>query len=253
MKIDVMNLVHNYSTYKVLKDVSFSVDSGEVVSLLGPNGCGKSTTIKIISSLFKPVSGNISIDGKSLDEIDPVDRAKLIGYVPQYFTYSSYTTVLETVLIGRTPYMSWSVSEEDLAAVDYALRCMNIRDLAERQINELSGGQRQRVFIARAIAQKPVFYLFDEPTSSLDLRHQIDTLTTMRDIIHKDNSGMIVALHDLNLALRYTDKVLILSNGEVYDFGKPEDVLTPKAIYDVYGVHAEIIENERGRFVLAYE
>ena len=253
MKIDVMNLVHNYSTYKVLKDVSFSVDSGEVVSLLGPNGCGKSTTIKIISSLFKPVSGKIKIDGRSIDEIDPVDRAKLNGYVPQYFTYSSYTTVLETVLIGRTPYMSWSVSDEDLAAVDYALRCMNIRDLAERQINELSGGQRQRVFIARAIAQKPVFYLFDEPTSSLDLRYQIDTLTTMRDIIRRDNSGMIVALHDLNLALRYTDKVVLISNGEVYDAGRPADVLTPKAIFEVYGVKAEIIENDKGRFVLAYE
>ena len=253
MKIDVMNLVHNYGRYKVLKDVSFSVDSGEVVSLLGPNGCGKSTTIKIISSLFKPVSGRINIDGRDITGIDPTDRAKLIGYVPQYFTYSNFTTVLETVLIGRTPYMSWSVTEEDLAVVDYALRCMNIQDLAERQINELSGGQRQRVFIARTIAQKPVFYLFDEPTSSLDLRHQIDTLATMREIIHRDNSGMIVALHDLNLALRYTDKVILISDGEVYDAGKPADVLTPKAIFDVYGVKAEIIENDKGRFVLAYE
>ncbi len=176
----------------------------------------------------------------------------MIGYVPQYFHYTPFTTVLDTVLIGRRPYMSWSVSDDDLSVVDQAMSTMNITDLSDRFVNELSGGQRQRVFIARALAQDPSFFLFDEPTSSLDLRHQLETVSTMREIVRTDNSGMIIALHDLNLALRYTDKVMLLKDGEMYDYGTPSEVLTTESVRDVYGVHAEFVENAQGRFILSY-
>ncbi len=129
---------------------------------------------------------------------------------------------------------------------------MNIADLSDRFVNELSGGQRQRVFIARALAQDPSFFLFDEPTSSLDLRHQLETVATMREIVRRENSGMIIALHDLNLALRYTDKVLLLKDGEMYAYGTPEEVLTTESVRDVYGVDAEFVENAKGRFILSY-
>jgi iron complex transport system ATP-binding protein len=176
----------------------------------------------------------------------------MIGYVPQYFHYTPFTTVLDTVLIGRRPYMSWSVSDDDLNIVDSALSIMSITDLSDRFVNELSGGQRQRVFIARALAQDPSFFLFDEPTSSLDLRHQLETVLTMQNIVRKDDSGMIIALHDLNLALRYTDKVLMLKDGEMYAYGTPDNVLTVESVRDVYGVNSEIVENEQGKFILSY-
>lgn len=252
MKISVEHVRQNYGEHEVLHDISFDADSGEVLALLGPNGSGKSTLIKSIADIIAPTFGQIKIDGVDAKTIDKTTRAKMIGYVPQYFHYTPFTTVLDTVLIGRRPYMSWSVSDEDLEVVDESLETMSIKDLSARFVNELSGGQRQRVFIARALAQKPSFFLFDEPTSSLDLRHQLETVSTMRDIVRRDNSGMIIALHDLNLALRYTDKVLMLKNGEMYSYGKPEDTLTEKSIRDVYGVDSEIVENKKGKFILSY-
>ena len=252
MNISVDSVSQKYGSHAVLKNISFEAKSGEVLALLGPNGSGKSTLIKTIADILTPAGGSITIDGADVQKIDRIDRAKMIGYVPQYFHYTPFTTVLDTVLIGRRPYMSWSVSDDDLAAVDQAMATMNITDLSDRFVNELSGGQRQRVFIARALAQDPNFFLFDEPTSSLDLRHQLETVSTMRDIVRKDNSGMIIALNDLNLALRYTDKVLLLKDGEMYDHGAPADVLTPKSLRDVYGVDAEFVENAQGRFILSY-
>ena len=252
MNISVDSVSQKYGSHAVLKNISFEAKSGEVLALLGPNGSGKSTLIKTIADILTPAGGSITIDGADVQKIDRIDRAKMIGYVPQYFHYTPFTTVLDTVLIGRRPYMSWSVSDDDLAAVDQAMATMNITDLSDRFVNELSGGQRQRVFIARALAQDPNFFLFDEPTSSLDLRHQLETVSTMRDIVRKYNSGMIIALHDLNLALRYTDKVLLLKDGEMYDHGAPADVLTPKSLRDVYGVDAEFVENAQGRFILSY-
>ncbi len=230
MNISVSSVRQKYGSHVVLKDISFESKSGEVLALLGPNGSGKSTLIKTIADILAPSSGSITIDGTDVQKIDPIDRAKMIGYVPQYFHYTPFTTVLDTVLIGRRPYMSWSVSDEDLAAVDEAMATMNIADLSDRFVNELSGGQRQRVFIARAL----------------------ETVATMREIVRRENSGMIIALHDLNLALRYTDKVLLLKDGEMYAYGTPEEVLTTESVRDVYGVDAEFVENAKGRFILSY-
>ena len=253
MKISVEHLTQKYGEHVVFEDVSFTTESGKVTALLGPNGSGKSTLIKTIADILPMKGGRILVNDTDITTVSKAERAKMIGYVPQYFHYTSFTSVLDTVLIGRRPYMSWSVSDEDLEAVDAALSTMHIEELADRFVNELSGGQRQRVFIARALAQNPEFFLFDEPTSSLDLRHQLETLAVMQDVVHKNNSGMIVALHDLNLALRYADHVVLLKDGTIYANGKPEDVLTAEAVRDVYGVESEVVEKETGRFILSYE
>ncbi len=252
MNITVERLGQRYGEHEVFSDVSFSSAAGEVTALLGPNGSGKSTLIKTIAGILPAGQGRIFVDDVDIATVDKGERARMIGYVPQYFHYTTFTTVLDTVLIGRRPYMSWSVSEADLEAVDRALSTMSIADLSMRFVNELSGGQRQRVFIARALAQAPRFYLFDEPTSSLDLRYQLETAALMQEIVHRDVSGMIIALHDVNLALRYTDKVVMLKDGGIYACGRPDEVLTAQAIYDVYGVDADIVENERGKFILSY-
>jgi len=253
MKITVENVSQSYENHQVLKDISFTASSGEVTALLGPNGSGKSTLIKTIADILPLKKGKILMDNRDIKEIEKNERTRLLGYVPQSFHYTSFTSVLDTVLIGRRPYMSWKVSDEDLEAVDIAMNAMNVADLSERYINELSGGQRQRVFIARTIAQNPSFYLFDEPTSSLDLRHQFETLERMQKLVHENNSGMLIALHDLNLAVKFADYVILLKDGKIYGNGKPEDVLTSEAVRDVYGVESEIVKNEKGRFVLSYE
>ncbi|MDR0439178.1 MAG: ABC transporter ATP-binding protein [Methanocalculaceae archaeon] len=252
MNIDVVSVSQKYGNLPILHDISFTADSGEVVALLGPNGSGKSTLIKTIANIFPPASGKILIDGVDAVAIDPIDRAKLIGYVPQYFHFTPFTTVLDTVLIGRRPYMSWVVTDDDLAVVDKSLATMYVSDFAGRFVNELSGGQLQRVFIARTLAQQPMIYLFDEPTSSLDLRYQLKIVSAMQQIVHDEKSCMLIALHDLNLAMRYADKVVVLKDGKIYACGTPDEVLTEETIRVVYGVCAEIVENSHGKFVFSY-
>lgn len=252
MKIEINHLSQAYGKHKVLDNINLIAESGKVTALLGPNGSGKSTLIKTIADILPINSGQILVDGDDITNIPKSDRAKMLGYVPQYFHYTSFTTVLDTVLVGRRPYMSWSVTESDLLAVDKAMSTMHIEDLSGRFVNELSGGQRQRVFIARALAQDPDFYLFDEPTSSLDLRHQLETLSVMQNVVHENNSGIIIALHDLNLALRYADSVVLLKDGQIYDIGAPIDVLTTKAVADVYGVLSTVVDTDNGRFILSH-
>jgi len=253
MIMNVEKIGQWYGDNRVLDGLSFKVESGEVVALLGPNGSGKSTLIKTMCHIFPPKAGRVTVDGQDVSEMDPAERARLIGYVPQTVQYAPFTTVLDTVLVGRRPYVQWSYSENDLKVAAEALETMNILDLRDRYVNELSGGQRQRVFIARALAQRPHFFLFDEPTSSLDLRYQLKTMRIMREIVRRDGCAMIVAMHDLNLALRYSDKVLMLKSRDSHDYGGPDDVINPGSILEVYEVHSNVISNEQGAYILPYE
>ena len=159
-------------------------------------------------------SGTITLDGKEIRDIDPTELAKRLGYVPQSFSYTLYSTVFETVLMGRRRYITWSVSDEELSRVQLALDSLEMGDLAGKFMDELSGGERQKVFIARALAQDPQVFLFDEPTSALDIRYQIEVMETMRRITREQKSSMIVAVHDLNLAYRYADVVVVPQPGE---------------------------------------
>ena len=253
MNIDIRNLSQGYGQTNVIHDISFTAESGKITAVLGSNGCGKSTLIKTLAGILPCKPDTVFADGRDITAISRAERAKMVGYVPQYFHYTAYTSVLDTVLIGRRPYMSWSVDDEDLDAVDAAMEIMHVADLSERYINELSGGQRQRVFIARALAQNPAFYLFDEPTSSLDLRHQMETFSVIRGIMRKNNAGMIVAVHDLNLALRFADAVVLMKDGTLIDTGTPEDVLTPENVAKVYRVAADIVDAPHGRFIQTYD
>ncbi len=253
MKLSVESLFQGYDGKTVIEDIDFQADTGNILSILGPNGSGKSTLIKTLCNLHDPMKGQVNIDDHNIKDYTREELSKILGYVPQYYNYTQFTSVLDTVLMGRRPYINWDYTEKDLDIAEQAMMRMNIVDLAPKYINEISGGQLQRVFIARTLCQHPNFYIFDEPTSSLDLRHQIETMKIMREIVHKENSGMIIALHDLNLALRYSDKILMLSGKKIYSYGTPKETITPEAIKDVYGVEAEIIENERGPFVLSYD
>ncbi|HEY3272205.1 MAG TPA: ABC transporter ATP-binding protein [Methanocella sp.] len=250
MKIKIDSLGVNYGAHRALDDVSFEGSPGEVISVIGPNGSGKSTLIKCIAQVQKPTAGKVLLNDADAMKMDPNQIARLIGYVPQNFHYLFFSTVMETVLLGRKPHIRWKITPHDLEVVESALDSMNILDFADKFMDQLSGGEKQKVYIARALAQEPELFLFDEPTSNLDLRHQIDVLEITRRLTKSRGASMIVALHDLNLAYSYSDTVIVLNHGRVHAFGKPADVLTPETIRDVYGVDATIVESDYGRHIV---
>ncbi len=251
MRIEVESLCQGYGNNIVLNDMSFSAKDGEILALLGPNGSGKSTLIKTLCNIMSPMSGTVNIDGENLYDMELTDVAKLISYVPQSCPTSVFTKVIDTVLVGRRPYVSWTYSDKDIDIAIESMQAMRVEKLSDRNTSELSGGQRQRVFLARSLAQRPALFMFDEPTSALDLKHQMNTMITMRDLIREKNVGMIIALHDINLALNYSDKVMMIKDGGIYAMGDPETTITKENINAVYGVDAEIITSDTGgRYIL---
>ncbi len=252
MEIAIDNLSKKYGERTVLDSISFTVGKAEIVALVGPNGSGKSTLIKTLAGVHAQSTGTIRIDGTDMRTMDPVDLAKTIGYVPQHFTYTLYSTVFETVLLGRRQHIKWAVSDEELSRVQQALDALEMSHLAGSYMDQLSGGERQKVFIARALAQDPLLFLFDEPTSALDIRYQIEVMETMRELTWERGAGMIIAVHDLNLAYRYADSVVVLSGGRMEGYGKPQEILTPSCINTVYGVDSFVVENENGKFLVPF-
>ena len=248
MKLEVSNLIQGYGSKIVLNDISLNINSGELVTVLGPNGSGKSTLIKTMCNIMKPKSGRISIDGEDSTSMSRKEFAKVVAYVPQSSVTFSNTSVYDTVLAGRRPYIEWNYSHSDIKIAADAMRVMHIDDLHDSSISSLSGGQKQRVHIARALTQNSNFFVLDEPTSALDLKHQIDTMSIMHRLV-KYGKGALVALHDINLALNYSDRVIVLKDSKIYDQGRPKDVITEKMINEVYGVSANIIEDEYGIFI----
>jgi len=253
MRFEVKGVEQGYGKKTVIRDIDFYVDPGEVVTILGPNASGKSTLIKTMCNILAPRKGTITIDGNDIGKMDRKEFAKIVGYVPQTTTFFGHSTVYDTVLIGRKPYVEWSYSNEDIGIAAEAMIKMKVGLLYDRLVSELSGGQVQRVSLARSLAQNPRFYMFDEPTSALDLRNQLDTLKMMRSLVKETKASMVMAMHDLNLALNYSDKVLALKNGTVYKFGSTEDVITEKMIKDVYNVDCEIVDGPKGKFIYSFD
>lgn len=249
MRISIENLVQGYGKRTVLDGLDFEISSGELLTVLGPNGSGKSTLMKTLCNIIKPRSGDIFLDGTSSSGFSKKEFAKKVAYVPQSSSVFGNTSVYDTVLAGRRPYIDWSYSDRDIGMAADAMRRMHIDDLHDVPISSLSGGQRQRVHIARALAQDPDIFVLDEPTSALDLKHQIDTMNIMHDLAKNMGKGAFVALHDINLALNYSDRVIVLKDGKIYDQGRPADVITTRMIKDVYGVDAEIVSDDHGTFI----
>ena len=238
-----------YGNNVVIDGISFELEKGSLISVLGPNGSGKSTLIRTVCGMMKPWSGSLSVDGKDISDMEPKELSRNLGYVPQRYMQTDYLKVFDSVLIGRAPYMSWSYSKDDFEHAENAMMRMDVMDLADRYVNDLSGGQLQKIIIARALAQDPNYFILDEPTSALDLKNQMVALRTVKDIVSERRSGALVALHDLNLAMRFSDETIMLKDGRVYAMGRPEDVITEESIRDVYGVSSEVYEGRNGRFV----
>ncbi len=249
MTLSIRSLTQGYWDATILDSIDVEIERGEFVSVLGPNGSGKSTLIKTVCRVMKPRGGTITVDGEDITMADPKKFSRMIGYVPQRYITSDYMQVFNAVLVGRAPYMSWSYSKNDFAMASAAIDAMGLNDLMRKYTNDLSGGQLQKVIIARALAQCPDYYILDEPTSALDLRNQLDTLRAVKTFMTDRGAGALIALHDLNLAMRFSDKVVMLKDGHVHACGRPEDVITEKNISDVYNVSSEIVEGRDGTYV----
>jgi iron complex transport system ATP-binding protein len=250
VKLKVDNIWFSYNSAPVLDKVTFKLGCGEVLAVVGPNGSGKSTLLKCIDQILKPKSGVIRIEGKKINDYSNEDVAKKMGYVPQSNGKSFPSTVFDTILLGRKPHIRWGPTSTDFNIVSKVINSLKLEDLTLRDINELSGGQRQKVIIGRALAQEPSILLLDEPTANLDLKHQLEVLKLVREQANKGVSA-IIAIHDLNLALRYSDKILMLDKGKVFAAGGL-DVLTPENIESVYDVKVRVVK-DNGRILVIPE
>jgi iron complex transport system ATP-binding protein len=246
LKLEINKLSFNYAGNPILKNVNFTVDAGEVLSIVGPNGSGKSTLLRCINRILKTKQNTVLIDGTDANKINLKKLSKLIGYVPQSSTSTFSFTVFDMVLMGRRPYITWNLSEQDSEIVAEALDYLGIGHLAKRHFNELSGGEQQKVIIARALAQQPQSLLLDEPTSSLDIRHQLEILCMMRNLTQDSERSVVVTMHDLNLASRFSDRMLMLKKGEIFACGTPKEVLTEENIRAVYGVESKVSDSFMG-------
>ncbi|MGV8088780.1 MAG: ABC transporter ATP-binding protein [Methanothrix sp.] len=242
VNITIKRLTFGYNGSMILDGLNLVVEDSEVLGLVGPNGSGKTTLIKCIDKILKP-KGSILIDGRDIDTVSRTDLAKRLGYVPQSSSTPLATTVFDTVLMGRRPHISWRVSDSDLDKVADILGLLHLEYLAMRDFSQLSGGQKQKVLIARALAQEPEVLLLDEPTSSLDMKHQLEVMETISSLVKEKKISAVMALHDLNLASMFVDKLAILKGGKIYAAGEPIDLLNAKNIRDVYGVEAVVMNN----------
>lgn len=239
----IENLSACYGPRRILHQVSLEVNSGEVVALIGPNGAGKSTLIRAASGVIPVEGGSVQTNGRDLLSLPPMERARCLAVVPQAASLPPAFSAWETVLLGRTPYLNFlgQVSANDEAIARAALSRVDALKLSERRVGELSGGEQQRVLLARALAQSTPILLMDEPTAHLDLQYQVALMEMARSLAHDDGLSVLAALHDLNLAARYADRLVLLVSGEVKARGTARQVLGPKTIAAAYGLPVEVI------------
>jgi len=237
--LSVRDLMFSYGETPILKGVSFDAEPNTIISILGPNGTGKTTLLKCLCNLHRPQEGSITIDGKEILEMPNREIAKHIGFVPQS-TPPSRNTVFDTALIGRKPHMDWGMTKRDYEITWEILKALKLDHLALRKSNEISGGEFQKVQIARAIIQEPDVLILDEPSNNLDISNQHRTMHTIMDFVRSRGMCTIMTMHDINLAVHYSDKLLFLKDGKVAAYGGME-IVTENLIEQVYGIESEII------------
>jgi iron complex transport system ATP-binding protein len=238
--LTVNELKFMYRNKDVLREIGFSIEQGTVVAVLGPNGVGKTTLLKCLNRILKPREGTVLLDDENLLNLSTMDIARRVGYVPQRVE-TGRLTAFDAVLLGRRPHIGWDVTPHDLAVVDAVFTRLGMESQRLSYIDEMSGGELQKVAIARALVQEPKVLLLDEPTSNLDMKNQVDILTTIREVVRDHNIAAIMTMHDLNQALRFADTFIFLRNGTVHIHGT-HDIVTPLIIEEVYGLPVMIGE-----------
>ena len=256
--LEVKKLSFSWGESRVLKELDLSIYQNEIVSILGVNGAGKSTLLKCLNKVLVPDSGKIEILSQDLSTMRINEVSKLISFVPQSLRSNFPMDVFDVVLLGRRPYLNWSVGRKDRDKVSETLRMLNLQGFAFRRFDQLSGGERQRVIIAKAVAQDTNLLLLDEPTSDLDLKNQIGIMKRIKHLVSDKESkkSALIAIHDINIAARFSDRILLLDEGKIIAHGTPEKVLNKDNIARVFGVTSNILpatENDPLRIILKDE
>lgn len=236
-----------YGGRVVIDDLHVAIPPQVITTIIGANGCGKSTLLRTLSRLLKPTSGSVVLDGEDIGRLRTRDVAKKLGLLPQAPVAPEGLTVADLVARGRHPHQSWlrQWSSDDADVVARALAMTGVSDLADRPVDALSGGQRQRVWISMTLAQGTDLLLLDEPTTYLDLAHAIDVLDLVDDL-HESGCTVVLVLHDLNLATRYSDNLIVMKAGSVLAQGHPRDVITADLLYEAFGLRAKVIDDPVG-------
>lgn len=252
--MEVRDLHFAYGKNKVLKGVSLKIEEGKITTIMGANGCGKSTLFFLMTKNLYPKKGNIYIKGKNIQNLNLKEFAKKVAIVQQYNTASDDITVENLVAFGRTPHkrMMQGDSAEDERMIEWALEVTNLTEYRDREVSRLSGGQRQRVWIAMALCQGTKILFLDEPTTYLDIRYQIDILKLVKKLNREYGITIIMVLHDINQAIAYSDHVIGMKDGVIEVEGSPEDVITKESIKTLYGVDIDVTSVNGQKVVLAF-
>ena len=248
--LKIENLSFSYNKVQVLNDISFNLEEGKILGLIGPNGSGKSTLLKNILHLVKPDLGRITLDNENIAKMSLTERATKISYVPQFTTPNFSHNVFYTVLMGRKPYIGWNYSKEDEEKTREILTQMKLEELSERLFSHLSGGEKQKTILARAIAQNCNVMLLDEPTSNLDLKHKQEFMLILREKVDTRRVSILIAIHDLNLAAAFCDKIILLNRGQKFMEGRPEEVMTKENIEKIYEVSVDVLHHENVPYII---
>ncbi|MGY3679222.1 ABC transporter ATP-binding protein [Streptomyces sp. TE33382] len=236
-----------YGGRTVIDDLDVAIPPGVITTIIGPNGCGKSTLLRTLTRLLRPARGAVVLDGEDIAGLRTRDVAKKLGLLPQAPVAPEGLTVADLVARGRHPHQSWlrQWSSDDADVVERALEMTGVSELADRPVDSLSGGQRQRVWISMTLAQGTDLLLLDEPTTYLDLAHAVDVLDLVDDL-HESGCTVVMVLHDLNLAARYSDNLIVMRDGRILEQGHPRDVITAELLQEAFGLRAEVIDTPVG-------
>lgn len=239
------NLTVGYGDRIIVDGLDLEIPTGVVTTVIGPNGCGKSTLLRTLGRLLKPKSGQVLLDGKAISSLKTKDVARTLGMLPQAPVAPEGLTVADLVARGRHPHQSWlrQWSSDDEGEVARALALTGVSELADRPVDQLSGGQRQRAWISMSLAQGTDILLLDEPTTYLDLAHSIEVLDLVDRLHEEMGRTVVMVLHDLNLAARYSDRLIVMSEGAVVAAGTPSEVISPELLLEVFGLEARVIED----------